>query len=154
MEIRNYIAEIGKSKNEANMEELGDILTELICLNKEPHPEIYEKYKMKLYVMAYGKVLTREMAEDIVYDMTPYGEYWDFETTSAVKSRFGIKDISDVDFYIVMNKTYNDNKDTVERFVPDENQQIEMYVSLTKDFICDEDAKEGKVFTYFTSIPK
>ena len=54
-----------------------------------------------------------------------------------------------------MNAKYNDNKDTVERFVPDDNEkQLEMYVSLAKDFIKDKDAKDGKVFTYFTSIPK
>ena len=153
MEIRKYIAEIGKSKNEANMKELGDILNEVICMCKEPHPDIYEKYKMKLYVMAYGKVLNREMAEDIVYNMEPYGEEWDFDTTSKVKMDYGLKDISDVDFYVVMNKTYNDNHDTVEKFV-EEPKRLDMYISLTKDFILDPDAKEGKVFTYFTSIPK
>lgn len=28
-------------------------------------------------------------------------------------------------------------------------EQLELYVSLTKDFILDSDAKEGKVFKYF-----
>ena len=109
---------------------------------------------MKLYVMAYGKVLTREMAEEIVENMSPYGEYWEYDTTTSVKNSYGLRDISDIDFYVVMNKTYNDNRDTVEKFVSDENQQVEMYVSLAKDFIKDEDAKEGKVFTYFTTIPE
>ena len=61
MKIREYINEIGKSQNKANMEELGDMLAELICMNKEPHPEIYEKYKMKLYVMVViqGNIITK-----------------------------------------------------------------------------------------------
>ena len=154
MKIREYIDKIGENRKQEDMEELGDMLAELIYMTKESHHDIYEKYKMKLYTMAYGKVLTKEMAEEIVNNMLPYGEYWDMETTNSVKSQFGVKNISDIDFYVVMNKTYNDNKDTVERFAQDETQQIQMYISLTNDFVNDIDAKEGKVFTYFMQIPK
>lgn len=154
MKIRKYIKKIGENKNVEDMQELGDMLAEVIYNMKESHPEIYEKYKMELYVMAYGKVLTQEMAEEIVKKMQPYGEYWNFDTTTSVKNQFGIKDISDVDFYIVMNSKYNDNKDTIEKFIIDESQRLEMYIDLTKDFVLDPDAKEGKVFSYFTTIPK
>lgn len=154
MQIRKYIDKIGENKKPEDMQKLGDMLAEIIYMTKESHPELYEKYKMELYIMAYGKVLTREMAEEIVEDMQPFGEYWDFETTTNVKNQFGIKDISDVDFYITMNKSYNDNRDTVERFADTDDKKLEMYISLTKDFVLDPDAKEGKVFTYFTEIPK
>ena len=154
MKIREYIDEIVRHGNSKDMDCLRDMLAKMICEYKETDPEKYERYKMKLYVMAYGKVLTREMAEEIVENMSPYGEYWEYDTTTSVKNSYGLRDISDIDFYVVMNKTYNDNRDTVEKFVSDENQQVEMYVSLAKDFIKDEDAKEGKVFTYFTTIPE
>ena len=154
MKIREYIKKIGENKKVEDMQKLGDMLAEIIYSMKESHHELYEKYKMELYTMAYGKVLTEEMAEEIVEDMEPVGEYWDIQTTTAVKNQHGIKDISDVDFYVVMNSKYNDNKDTVEKFIQDENQQLEMYISLTKDFVLDKDAKEGKVFTYFMNIPK
>lgn len=154
MKIRKYIKKIVENKNVEDMQELGDMLAEVIYNMKESHPEMYEKYKMKLYTMAYGKVLTQEMAEEIVKKMQPYGEYWNFDTTTSVKNQFGIKDISDVDFYIVMNDKYNNNKDTVEKFITDENQQLEMYIDLTKNFVLDPDAKEDKVFSYFTTIPK
>lgn len=154
MKIRKYIEKIGENKNPEDMQKLGDMLSEIIYSMKESHPDLYEKYKMKLYVMAYGKVLTQEMAEEIVKEMQPYKEHWSFDTTTSVKNQFGINDISDVDFYVVMNSKYNDNKDTVEKFITDENQQLEMYIDLTKDFVLDPDAKEGKVFSYFTTIPK
>lgn len=154
MKIRKYIEKIGENKKIEDMEKLGDMLSEIIYSMKESHPDLYEKYKMKLYVMAYGKVLTQEMAEEIVRQMQPFAEHWNFDTTTSVKNQFGIKDISDVDFYVVMNSKYNDNKDTVEKFIIDENQQLEMYIDLTKDFVLDPDAKEGKVFSYFTTIPK
>lgn len=148
MRIREYIDRIGDNKNPEDMEKLGDMLAELICMTKEAHPEIYKKYKKKLYEMLYGKVLTREMAEEIVHDMKPYGEYWNFETTTNVKNQYGIQDISDVDFYIVMNSRYNDNKQTVDTYIQ-ENHKLDMYVSLSKDFVLDPDAKPDKVFTYF-----
>lgn len=154
MKVREYITKIGENKKVEDMEKLGDILADIIYSMKESHSDLYEKYKMKLYVMAYGKVLTQEMAEEIVKEMQPYKEHWSFDTTTSVKNQFGIKDISDVDFYVVMNSKYNDNKDTVEKFIIDENQQLEMYIDLTKDFVLDPDAKEGKVFSYFTTIPK
>ena len=46
-----------------------------------------------------------------------------------------------------MNSAYNDYRDLF-----DDN--LDMYVHFTKKFINDEDAKEGKVFTYFMKIPK
>ena len=152
--IREYIDKIGENRKQEDMEKLGDMLAELIYMTKESHHEIYEKYKMCLYTMAYGKVLNEEMAEEIVEDMKPAGEHWNMETTTAVKNQYGIKDISDIDFYVVMNSKYNDNKDTVDRFADTEDKKLDMYVSLTKDFVHDPDAKEGKVFTYFTKIPE
>ena len=53
MKIREYIDKIGEKKNSEDMEKLGDILAELIYMTKESHPELYEKYKMELYEMAY-----------------------------------------------------------------------------------------------------
>lgn len=147
MKVRQYIAKIGENKNPEDMEKLGDMLADIIYDMKESHPEMYEKYKMCLYEMAYGKVLTKEMAEEKVHKMQPAGEHWNIETTTEVKKEYGLNDISDVDFYIVMNMAYNDYKEVF-------GDDIEMYVKYSKAFILDEDAKEGKVFTYFMKIPK
>lgn len=154
MKIREYITKIGENRNIEDMQDLGDMLAEIIYEMKESHPELYHKYKLELYEMAYGKVLTKEMAEEIVSKMQPYREHWNYETTTAVKNQFGIKDISDVDFYVVMNKSYNDDYNTVEKFAENDDEKLEMYISLTKDFVLDPDAKEGKVYTYFMVIPK
>ena len=47
----------------------------------------------------------------------------------------------------VINSAYNDYKDLL-------GEDVENYVRFTIDFIKDEDAKEGKVFKYFTQIVK
>jgi hypothetical protein len=144
--IREYIRKIGELKEPEDMQKLGNMLADLIESTEDT--EIYNKYKMCLYKMLYGETLTKEMAEEIVHNMKPYGEHWNFETTSNVKAQYGIQDISDVDFYITMNSRYNDNKDTVDKFIQ-ENHKLDVYVSLAKDFILDPDGKENKVFKYF-----
>ena len=61
MKIREYIAKIGENKNVEDMQELGDMLAEIIYMTKESHPELYEKYKMELYEMAYrGNINERD----------------------------------------------------------------------------------------------
>lgn len=147
MQIRKYIDKIGEKKSPEDMQELGDMLADIIYMTKESHPEIYEKYKMKLYVMAYGKVLTEDMAKDIVHNMKPSGEHWSIDQTNEVKKQYGLNNISDVDFYAVMNMAWNDYKDVF-------GDDLETYVKYSKAFIEDEDAKKGKVFIYFTKIPE
>lgn len=49
-----------------------------------------------------------------------------------------------------MNSKYNDNKSTVDKYARSDDEKLSMYVDLAKDFIFDPDAKEGKVFKYFT----
>ena len=145
--IRKYIEKIGENKKVEDMEKLGDMLAEVICSMKESHPELYEKYKMELYKMAYGEVLTEDMAEHIVHNMSPDGEHWDLKTTTEVKNKYGLNAISSVDFYTVMNMAWNDYR---EIFADD----IDMYVKYSRAFIEDKDAKKGKVFIYFTQIPE
>lgn len=154
MEIKKYINKIVSNGNNEDMEKLSNMLVDLMYKIKEYNENEFHEEKIKLYEIAYGKVLTEDMAKEIVTNMMPYGEYWDMETTTTAKNQFGIKNISDIDFYVVMNKSYNDNKDTVDKFITDNDKKLQMYVSLTNDFVNDIDAKEGKVYTYFMIIPK
>ena len=136
------------------MECLADLMIMAMDALKEYDEELYDKIEIKMYEMAYGKVLTEDMANKIVEAMKPSGKKWTIDQTTSVKNQYGLDKISDVDFYVVMNAKYNDNRDTVEKFAESEEERLDMYVHLAKDFIMDQDAKEGKVFTYFMKIPK
>ena len=117
-------------------------------MKKEEHDEEkYEDLEMCLYEGAYGKVLTEEKAREIIMDMHPYGMKWTIDQTKDVQKQFGMTDMRDVDFWIVMNMAYNDYHDLFD-------DDVEMYMKYAKNFIKDEDAKEGKVYTYFTRIPR
>jgi hypothetical protein len=141
--MREWIDEIVENGKPEDMEELSEILIKVMHKLKKYDDKCYNKYRMKIYKMAYGTEFTEELAEEIVLNMKPTGEHWDIDQTTSVKTQYGITEINDTDFYVVMNMAYNDYHDIF-------MDNIDMYVKFTKDFILDEDAKEDKVFKYFT----
>lgn len=148
MKIREYIAKIGENRKPEDMQKLGDMLSEIIYSMKESHPDLYEKYKMKLYGLAYNYKFTREMSEEIVDNMKPRAEIWNYETTTQVKNQYGLNNINPEDFYLVINSLGNDYGDVIN------TDEVETYVKMAKAFIEDKDAKENKIWIYFTKIPK
>lgn len=147
MEVKEYLKKIIEKGDRNDMEELSEIFDKAIYKVKDCDPEWYNKKCMKLYTMAYGKVLNEEMAEDIISKMEPYHMHWTLEQTRQVQTQNGLNNIRDIDFWIVLNSAYNDYHDIFE-------ENIDMYVKYAKNFIMDEDGKEDKVFLYFTTIPK
>lgn len=142
MEIEDYIERIIEKGNQNDMYILSDILLDALEIMKETDKQNYEVYSIKLYKMAYGNNLTKELAEEIVSKMRPYGEKWSFNEATDIKEQYGLHDIKAADFYAVINSAYNDYQDIF-------NEDIELYVKFAIDFIEDEDAKEGKVLAYF-----
>ena len=136
-----------KDGKQEGMDLLGYVFDKAMEHLEEHDEEKYEELEMCLYEGAYGKVLTEEKARDIIMDMRPNGMKWTLGQTKDVQKQFNLTEIRDIDFWIVMNGAYNDYHDIFE-------EDVEMYVRYAKDFIKDEDAKEGKVFTYYTTIPK
>lgn len=146
-EIKEMIQKIADDGDRREMEELSNILNELAHILKKYDDDIFEEYYMKLYHMAYGDRFNREMAEEIVSKMQPYRMRWGLEETRDIQQEFGLDNLDQYDFFIVLNSAYNDYRDIF-------GDNLEMYVKFTRDFIEDEDAKEGKVFKYFTTIVK
>lgn len=147
MQIKNYLEKIIEKGDPKDMEELSVIFDKAIYKVKDCDPEWYDKKCMKLYTMAYGKVLNEEMAENIILKMEPYHMHWTLEQTRQVQAQNGLNNIRDIDFWIVMNSAYNDYHDLFE-------DNIDMYIKFAKNFIIDQDGKEDKVFLYYTTIPK
>ena len=78
MDIEDYIEQIIKNGDVEHMENLSEILEDIMELLKKYDEEKYNKYKMYLYKMACGNVLNRDMAEEIVSKMRPYGMRWNY----------------------------------------------------------------------------
>lgn len=146
MDIEKYIEEIVDNGKIEDMQELSDMLEDTMEIIKDYDKECYKDFEMKLYKMAYGNHLNKSMAQDIVNKMRPYGQRWSYEESRNLQEQRGIKDIDPIEFFVVMNSAYNDYKDLF-------NEDLESYMRFTIDFIKDEDAKQDKVFIYYTEIP-
>ena len=144
--IRKYIEKIGENRNVEDMQKLGDMLTEIIYSTKESHHDIYKKYKLELYELAYGKKLNEEMAEKWVKEMQPVGLHWTMEETTNAMQSLGYN-FDTIDFFVVANMMYNDYFDLVKE---DET----LALKLAKDWLSDEDAKENKLYCYWKYIIK
>jgi predicted transcriptional regulator len=147
MEVEEYIERIVDNGKVEDMHTLSNILEEVMLLLEKYDKEQYEEYEMKLYKMAYGNTLSKEMAEKIVNEMRPYGEKWSLNETMDFQERYGLENLKSSEFYAVLNMGWNDYQDIF-------GDNIEMYLKFARDFIEDEDAKDGKVFLYFTTIAK
>lgn len=147
MEIEHYIRKIVNEGSNREMEELSKILVEVIDIVKNYDEDCYKEYKMKLYEMAYGDELTRDMAEEIVRKMKPAGQRWSIEDTEKIQRDYNIQGIRPEDFFVVMNQAFNDFRNVF-------GDNIENYIRYTEAFIKDEDAVENKVFKYFMMIPR
>ena len=146
MDIEEIIQVIVDNGKIEDMHELSDMLEETIEMLQEYYPEKYKEYETALYEMAYGCVLNEEMAKEIVDKMRPYGEKWDIEKTTEMQRERNLN-FRDADFYVVINSAYNDYNDIF-------GEDVEEYVRFANDFINDEDAKQDKVYIYYTTIPE
>lgn len=147
MDIEEIIETIAQNGRLEDMEKLSDMLEDTMEIIKNYDEKCYEDFEMELYKMAYGNRLNFEMAEDIVEKMRPYGKKWSIDETRQMQEQRGIVDISDVDFFVVINSAYNDYQNLF-------GENLEDYIRFTIDFIKDEDAKQDKVFLYYTQIPE
>lgn len=144
--LKKYIEIIGENKNPKDMEKLGDMLAELIYMTKESHPDLYEKYKIELYEMAYGKQISEEMAHKWVESMQPLGKYWSIGDTTKVMNELGYNH-DNIDFYVVANMMKNDYNDLTEE---DDNLALKM----AHDWLNDDDAKDCKLYQYWKYVIK
>lgn len=140
MEIKEMLQRIIEKGNREDMYKLNDMLDELICDLKEQKPKLYEEYKNDLYELAYGKVITEEVANKWVDEMKPFGKHWTIEQTANAMQNFGYR-FDKIEFFIVANMIYNDYNDVV-------RDNEEMALKMAKDFLDDEDAKENKLYNY------
>lgn len=146
MEIKEYIKKIVAKGKQEDMEELSDILDEAIIKLKVTDEKCYDKYKMKLYEMANGKVLTEDMAKDWVMKMKPVAQHWTMEQTTTAMQKLGYN-LEPLKYYVVANMMYNDYYNIVK-----DNEELAL--KLAKDWLSDTDAKESKLYEYWKYIIK
>lgn len=138
--IKKYLNKIIENGNQEDMEELGDIFSDVMHELKEYNKPDYIEYKHKLCGMAYNYKIDEEMAHEIVENMRPLGEYWDMQTVASV---LGTSSHSLEDMYVVMNSLANDYQNIISL------EDTDTYIKMAYAWLDDIDGKEHKLWKYF-----
>jgi hypothetical protein len=125
---------------------LADVAEMLLDNIKESEPGFYKHAEKVLYIALHGKKLTRELAEERIHSMKPYGMKWTEEQTTEVMKAQGLE-LDPIDFWYAMNMAYNDYHKMFE-------EDIEKYICFSKLYLEDPDAKDGKTYITATEIQK
>lgn len=146
IDIKDLIDKIGSNKKPEDMDKLGDMFSEVLYDLNDYSTEEFDEYATRLYELANGRVIDREMADEWVNSMKPFGKKWTIEeTTNAMKSmNYNHRDI---DYYIAANMMYNDNYDMAK---DDESQALKMGHNWLNDI----DAVSDKTYCYWKYIVK
>ena len=135
---------VSRIKSTEKMHELTEELDKIFDYMEEYYSDLYDKAIKKVESVAYD--IDLDEAEKIVSQMKPYGEKWTYEAVKKYVMSKGIED-KYVIWYLVMNMTYNDYRNTAS--LVDMSEDEEFYFSLSKDFIDDIDGKPFKAERYF-----
>lgn len=146
IDIKELIDKIGNNKKPEDMDKLGEMFAEILYELNDYNPDEFDEYATKLYEMTYGKVLDKEMAEEWVNSMKPFGKKWTMEDTTAAMKSLGYNH-KDVNYYVAANLMYNDNYDLVR---DDETMALKM----GHNWLSDVDAVEDKPYCYWKYIVK
>lgn len=144
--IKEYMDKIIENGSKEDMEKLEEKFYDLMSYAKTHEVSLYDKIECELYKIAYGEVITPELADKWVSNMRPLAKWTKSETDDVLKTK-GL-DVNDVDFYVVMNMMYSDYKNVLGE------DDVNKYVEMALDFLHDEDAGENKLFNYYFKVVK
>lgn len=141
--INEYLDKIIATNDKKAMEEIGEMFVEMAEYIEDINKDSYKNICTRMYELAYGKTLNKEMAEEWVRKMIP-GPKWSFEETTQAMRNMGYN-FNPIDFYIVSNMMYSDNYDLVK-----DNETLAL--KLAKNWLCDKDVGENKLYNYYKYV--
>jgi hypothetical protein len=147
--LTDSILKDGKMNSDTIIEHLTIALCDCECGEME---HIYKK----LYEDAFGTRITKDIAEEWVHSMlahdTADGQKWTMENTTEYGNKVNIDwtRYSKVDFYIVMNMMYSDYYRTAKTINMASDNMF--FANLSKDWLCDSDVSEDKLYKYYFDV--
>lgn len=138
---------------EANLEQLRGFATEFISMLKTKDLDLYREAEDRLYRSLYGCHFSewslKHALDDMVNEDGTIGGHWTVEQTNQAARSIGINftHINQYDWNYVMNMIYSDYFGSV----PNE---LETYAKISKKFLFDKDAPEGKAYKYYIAMKK
>lgn len=151
MDIEEIIQKIVDDGRIEDMHELSDILEDTLEMLEKYDKECYKEYEMKLYEMAYGKVLTDEIKIKWVEKMRPSAK-WRIEEAQEIYARYGIE-MPFYSFFVIINMIFSDMNRVLG--IGNDEETINKYIDATQNWYFDEDAQntqEAKLYNYWKYI--
>ena len=142
-----------KMIKDATDEQLREFVTDAISMIKETNYDLYEKLEMYLYKEIYGCHFNEWMLEKAVSSLInedgSTGAHWTLEQTNNVAKQLGINfmDYNEYDWNYTMNMIYSDYYGAVAN-------DTNVYAKMSRKFLEDKDAKEGKALHYYLDLSK
>ncbi len=142
--IKTYMDKIIENGKHEDMEQIEEYFYKLMCKVHMVDPDMTKWIKEDLKEMAYGKVITEEMAHEWVYSMKPCGQYWTMEETNNAMKSLGYN-LDPIHFYIVANMQFNDQHNLVK-----DNEELAL--KMAYNWLKDTDAVKDKLYEYYKHI--
>lgn len=145
MLYKKIIDEYVTSNDIMDMFMLTKLTDDFICEVKELHPEMVEKFvmKLKMYMHPFKSKECAEYAvSKLINEDGSTGEHWDYETTSKLAEKYDIEDKPM--FYYVLNMVYSDYYES--------DKTDDKYVKQALKFIKDKDSPHDKAERYYRAM--
>lgn len=148
--LKNLVKNI-RSENKISSDEIISCLTDSLI---ECDDECCTNAYIKLYKMAYGEKLTRDIAEEWVKEMEvtdgsgrENGQKWTVEQCQEVGNKMGVDWVrmTKIDWYVAMNMEYAKHFKTAQKF--GNETDATWFGSIAKDEWCDNG--ETTLFDYY-----
>lgn len=136
---------------EATANQLVDFIDDAMSMIKETHEDLYEDLEMYLYKEIHGchfsDWLLEKATKGMINEDGSTGPHWTLEQTNMVARQNGIvfDKFNEYDWNYVMNMMYSDYYGAV-------SNDTSAYVKLSRKFLDDKDAKEGKALHYYLAM--
>lgn len=139
--------------NDASDETLREFVTDALSMLKETDKQVYDDLELFLYKKVYGchfnEWLLEKASSEMHNEDSTRGFHWSLGDTKEVASEMGIQltNYNEYDFCYVINMLYSDYYGSVPN-------DVSVYAKMTKKFLEDKDAPEGKALKYYLAMKK
>lgn len=136
---------------EASEAQVREFICDTLSMLKETHYDLYENLELHLYKKIHGCHFTDWLVEKATSKMInedgSTGRHWSVEQTTSAARQSGVTfdKFNEYDWNYVMNMIYSDYYGAI----PNETQA---YIKLSKKFLEDKDAEEGKALKYYMTF--
>lgn len=135
----------------ATDEQVREFVDDALGMIKETNEDLYDELEMHLYKELYGCHFSEWMLEcatkHMINEDGTHGPHWSVDQTNNVarQNNLRLEHYNEYDWNYVMNMIYSDYYGVVQ-------DDVNTYYKLSKKFLDDKDAPDGKALIYYLAM--